>query len=428
MSINNHTVVWGGNQDGGLNLPFSLGTGTYTTNLTSGLSNYNDISIGAFHGLAKHKYGNWVTGWGANDVGQADVRSEFNYIDFDAATETSYLVDTLGRIHGHGMDLFSSGMNQPVALANIINWIYNQVNGSLPQSLTAYSRDWERVKGGTDYLLALRSGVLSGWGATGAGTRNPLSGAGLGDLAGSGYVVDFAAGYDHAVALISGGNIAVWGSDTESKLDLGRTIWSGIKVSSKAYHSLALGMANPSATQVDATGPDWQIHYTDTADPYTGLMVEYSRDNGVTWLGQTYYASGASSPVAVTAWPDDDFANWVRVTQMYHNSGTPPYVDYEGIFHSGEREDRVGSNFTFNSVAAVLDFLPDYRVHGWGGSSDVVSKIPSGVRNLHVIDIAAGYSSNMILTTVQTGETFAPLPQLGDEPTGQACVGLTFAS
>lgn len=263
---NSKLVIWGDNSYGQLTIPTgtSFPVSTNYLNLVSGLDGVTKISVGYSHIIANRRVNgqDFIYAWGSNENNESVVWGSdiFPYIDFDAGINTSYYVDNYGRIHGYGEDLIFS----PVFDSSdkiIINWAetVDFDPTTLRQPLSLYPRVFKQVKAGPRYVLAIDNlGRISGYGDN---TNPVISGSDFVNISNAGFVTGIAAGYSHALALYNNGLITGWGDNSYGQLNFDTGYLSGIKVSTKANHCLAMGIGNPIITNITRNSNIWTVSY-----------------------------------------------------------------------------------------------------------------------------------------------------------------------
>jgi alpha-tubulin suppressor-like RCC1 family protein len=192
--MDNFYAVWGSNENGQLEIPFKFPQTSVSTipnvsgnlNILKGSVGYNHAVVFAekFEGFTQ----NILTGWGNNDYGQitfseGDSYRSYFYTDCEAGIETTYLLDSEGRIHGFGKDLIDSEVANETGV--ILNWNLYYNDDIWPQGYLFYPNNFARLSAGSGYLLATTtSGKITGWGTksdiiTGQVTGNLRSGIAL---------------------------------------------------------------------------------------------------------------------------------------------------------------------------------------------------------------------------------------------------------
>jgi photosystem II stability/assembly factor-like uncharacterized protein len=303
-----YLTVWGSNSNGELNIPERLGQIVgLNSNLISGYRNVSKFYLGARHGIVskptnqnyfKPLYsGSTITGyeqiiipqnntWGDNTFFQLGINRRignvnFYYDKFDLGNDTTYAIDAqLGLIHGFGFDLIFSDLFD--ATGEIVNWTFADLNlnGIPPGNLALYPRGFKDVKAGDGYVLALNSvNKITGWGDSG----NPvISGRRYTGLNALGNIKQITAGQTHALVLFNNGLISGWGDNSLDQLNFDTgVLYSGVKISTKNNHNLALGFAPPTIINITGSGTTGVLNirnlgYLNKSKNITGLDIQYS--------------------------------------------------------------------------------------------------------------------------------------------------------
>lgn len=350
--MNNYLVSWGSNANNQLLVPFPSGLlGGTNSNLSSGGQNVRAISLGKNHGLAQfydQSIGTYITGWGNNNFNQYSIKNNFIYKNFEAGDETSYLVDTVGRIHVYGKE-FSD--NYRSYTGNLICWFIDTPWLPKPaQSLLLYPRNFEYVSAGSGYVLALNiSGKITGWGNSGHPVINSNK---LLEINNKGFVTGIAAGDEHALALFNDGSVTGWGNNSFGQLNFNNQFFfSGVKISTKGNYNLMMGLVPPIITgAASGTGiSNWLLKYTRTGSGITGVHVEYSLDRS-NWVNNVFSASSLNNnTISGNAFPSNNADYYIRMVE----------------FISGGRVQKTGSTTLFNPALQKFNIYNDYRVYTW---------------------------------------------------------------
>jgi hypothetical protein len=314
-----YLTVWGSNSNEELNIPERLGqTVGLNSNLISGYRNVSKFYLGYRHGIASKPSsqiyarplysGNIITGydqivipvntsWGDNTFFQLAINRTignltFYYDKFDLGNDTTYAIDAqLGLIHGFGFDLIFSDLFD--ATGQIVNWTFADLNlnGIPPGNLALYPRGYIDVKAGNGYVLALNSGnKITGWGNSG----NPvISGRRYTGLNPLGTIKQITAGQSHALVLFNNGLISGWGDNSLGQLNFDTGIlYSGVKISTKNNHNLALGFAPPTIINITGSGTTGvfnirNLGYLNKNKNISGLDIQYSL-NRKEWISHLF--------------------------------------------------------------------------------------------------------------------------------------------
>jgi photosystem II stability/assembly factor-like uncharacterized protein len=280
--MNNYLFTWGSNDNSRLNIPEPFGV--ITSGVVSGAFSTKNVYLGLRHGIIEKNNKTYV-GWGDNSFGQLDFNPLIEYTSPDLGMDTTYFIDTsLGAIHGYGHDLIFTDLLSYTG--QIVNWSHAKYfnNGNLAQqSIYSYPRGFSQVKSGPGYLIARKSnGTITGWGDS---TNPAISGVNWSQINNSGYIKDIAAGTKHVIILYSNGKIYGWGDNLLGQLDFDKKyLFSGVKISSKLDHNLAIGLRSPISTGILRNGNNWIITYTQTGENISGVLADISAD-GNNWTG-----------------------------------------------------------------------------------------------------------------------------------------------
>lgn len=315
--MNNFLISWGSNSNNQLLVPFPSGLLTgINYNLSSGGQNVQKISVGVNHGVAQFfdtQFGSYITGWGNNDYNQYSINNNFIYKNFEAGDDSTYLVDTVGRIHAYGKP-FSTNIDS--FTGSIISWFINfQWPATPAPPLLLYPRNFESISAGSGYLLALNiSGKITGWGNSGHPVINNSKFA---EINSKGFVTGISAGYGHALALFKDGSITGWGSGLATFDN--KVIFSGAKVSAKGNNNVIIGVVPPIVTGINTgTGlSNWVIRYTQTGKNITGVNIQYST-NQSEWFNNIYSGNliqNNQNIISGNSYPTSNANYFVRVIE-----------------------------------------------------------------------------------------------------------------
>jgi hypothetical protein len=342
-----YVATWGANDLNQLNLPFNR-SDLFFGNLITGFTGLTKLALGEYHSIGIYN-NSYLTGWGDNRYDQISFKllPDFHYYigaqSLDANQGTSYLVDKFGYIHGYGRDLLFGSIDT----GNIIDWNFylNIGLNPTPFAISKYPKDFSLVSAGSGFVLGLhRSGFITGWGNSGSSV---ISGQKYLDINSLGFVTGVSAGFDHALAMLSGGTVTGWGDNFLNQLNFDTSIFSGIKISTKANHNLVLGRPKPIITKIDKNNSNW--------------IVDFSGVN--------------ASPTAFVFQRSINKQNWVSINGSIVSNGK-----IQGNFFPNEDQDyfcrlieQKNSNFYTGSIANFNPYYfyfnpsKDSKLYNWGG-------------------------------------------------------------
>jgi hypothetical protein len=412
-----YVTLWGSNDNNQLNPPFKLPNSVNNLNLESGGFDSFKTSVGYNHTVSFLKPFNTtqyiITGGGDNSYGQISFADKnFYYIDCEAGIETTYLLDTDGRIHGFGKDLIFTNLFD--ATGFILNWdfYYADLN-KWPQGYLFYPKDFVKISAGSGYLLAIdKSGKITGWGDGYLDSFNVIDHSKFDQINTIGQVIDVSAGFNHALVLFSGGLISGWGDNSSGQLDFPDQIFnSGVKISTKANYNLALGFQSPLITGAngdsDAVFEVKNIGFFDQGSQVTGIHIQYSLDrkDWSSYVVDDNFDYKESSLLTGASLPTDDTNYYVRLVEFYDNL-----------------IQNTGSTSIYNPTQEKFDLWSDYRVFGWGTGDPTMAQIPIILNNQRVLDISAGYKTNIVLTDIPLSTGTPNLNQSPPPPPAQEVI------
>lgn len=342
-----YVATWGANDLNQLGLPFGR-SDIFYGNLISGSTGINKLALGEYHSIGIYNNG-YITGWGDNSYDQISFKliPDFNYYvgvkSIDANQGTSYLVDKFGHIHGYGNDLIFGNIDT----GNVINWNFYLYFGidPTPFTISKYPKNFSSVSAGSGYVLGLHSsGFITGWGDSG---NLSVSGEKYLDINNLGFVTGVSAGFNHALAMLSGGQVTGWGDNSLNQLHFDTSIFSGIKISTKANHNLVIGRPKPIITKISKNISNWDINFSGTNTNPTGLTFQRSI-NKQTWTDiSTSIIS--SEQIQGNFFPNDDQDYYCRIVEHKNDNL------YTGAIAS------------FNPYYFYFTPSQDSRVYNWGG-------------------------------------------------------------
>jgi hypothetical protein len=418
-----YVTLWGSNDNNQLDPPFKLLKSVNNLNLESGGFDSFKTSVGYNHTVSFLKPFNAaqyaLTGWGNNSYGQVSFGDKnFYYKDCEAGIETTYLLDIDGRIHGFGKDLIFTTLFD--ATGAILNWdfYYADLN-KWPQGYLFYPKDFVKISPGSGYLLAIdKSGKITGWGGGYTESFNVVNHSKFNQINTIGKVLDVSAGFNHALVLFSGGLISGWGDNSSGQLDFPDQIFnSGVKISTKANYNLALGFQSPLITGAngdsDAVFKVKNIGFFDQSSQVTGIHIQYSLDrkDWYSYVVDDDFEYKESSLLTGASLPTDDLNYYVRLVEFYDNL-----------------IQNTGSTSIYNPAQEKFDLWSDYRVFGWGTGDPNMAQIPNILNNQRILDISAGYKTNLVLTDIplSTGSPNLNPSSIPQEPVEVICDKLFF--
>jgi photosystem II stability/assembly factor-like uncharacterized protein len=123
-----------------------------------------------------------------------------------------------------------------------------------------------------------------------------------------------------------------------------------------------------------------------------------SENSGVSWdeinLSPFY---GVQPPVGIVAISSD--GRYQSMVHKFISAGIFVYTNCNfGLNPVSGTIENTGSASIYNPNKNIFDLWTDYRVFGWGGGNPNMAVIPERLKNERIIDIAAGYENNIILT------------------------------
>jgi photosystem II stability/assembly factor-like uncharacterized protein len=189
------------------------------------------------------------------------------------------------------------------------------------------------------------------------------------------------------VEMSKNGQIQIVGSANDGPLfisyDAGLT-WRGTtvfqnRVPNASWRNIAMSR---NGNYIIATNSNDKIFYSDNSGVYWSEIILTGRS-----VGPVAISSGGRYITAINA-PSTSFINTVAVNGNFGLSG----------FGNSFFIKNTGSSSIFNPSGNTFNVWTDYRVIGWGGGDSLVATIPDKLKNERIIDIAAGYNNNLILT------------------------------
>jgi len=341
-----YVATWGSNNLNQLNLPFEQ-SGIFYGNLTIGSTGVVKLALGEVHSIGIYNNG-YITGWGDNSYDQFSFQRlpNFDYYvgakSIDANQGTSYIVDKFGYIHGYGRDLIFGNINT----GNVINWNFYLDIGlnPTPFTISKYPKNFSAVSAGSGYVLGLHnSGFITGWGTGGVINYSTIN-----TINSLGFITGISAGFGHSLAMISGGKVTGWGDNSLNQLNFDTSIFSGIKISTKANHNLVLGRPKPIVTKISkANNNDWIIDFSGVGTSPTALTFQRSI-NKQTWINinGTIITTGR---ISGGFFANDDQDYFCRLIEQKNNN-----------FYTG-------SVASFNPYYFYFDPSKDSKLYNWGG-------------------------------------------------------------
>jgi alpha-tubulin suppressor-like RCC1 family protein len=350
-----YVATWGANDLKQLNLPFNR-SNLFDGNLITGFKDATQLALGEYHGIGIYN-NSYLTGWGDNRYDQFSFKllPDFHYYigarSLDANSNTSYVVDKFGHIHGYGGDLIFENIDT----GNVINWNFylNIGLNPTPFAISKYPKNFSAVSAGSGYVLGLHSsGFLTGWGNSGSSV---ISGKKYLNINNLGFVTGLSAGFDHALAMMSGGKVTGWGDNSLNQLNFDTSIFSGIKISTKANHNLVLGRPKPIITRVSKNNHNWTVDFSGVDTNPTSFVFERSINKQV-WvsINGSIISNGR---ISGDFFPNDDQDYFCRLIERKGNS-----------FYTG-------SVANFNPYYFYFSPSQDSKLYNWGGKISSLNKI-----------------------------------------------------
>ena len=481
-----YVATWGANDLKQLNLPFNRSS-LFDGNLITGFKNATQLALGEYHGIGIYN-NSYLTGWGDNRYDQFSFKllPDFHYYigarSLDANSNTSYIVDKFGHIHGYGGDLIFENIDT----GNVINWNFylNIGLNPTPFAISKYPKNFSAVSAGSGYVLGLHSsGFVTGWGnnaqsitgqitgflrtgnslifnqnidpgsyvtinlisltgtswtgfraiweqsqnnttfsnlnlynsgntytsglavidgglgqaiysgyldsdksflrvtLTGTGITSTESGSGdlgvlitgysginwdsdslkvinystINTINSLGFITGISAGFGHTLAMMSGGKVTGWGDNSLNQLNFDTSIFSGIKISTKANHNLVLGRPKPIITSVSKNNHNWTVDFSCVDTNPTSFVFERSINKQV-WvsINGSIISNGR---ISGDFFPNDDQDYFCRLIERKGNS-----------FYTG-------SVANFNPYYFYFSPSQDSKLYNWGGKISSLNKI-----------------------------------------------------
>lgn len=276
-------LAWGANEEGQQGNG-KVGTKVTTPTAVKGLSNVTAIAAGSEFALALLKNGT-VMAWGAGSEGQLGTGKHSNSLSPTAVKNlTNVTAISAGRefalarlSNGKVMSWGSNSAGQlgiPAELKSVGEGEFEEVEASssaVPVEVQGLSGASAVAAGGEHALALLAGGEVMSWGGNGSdqlgnGTEGGHSNtpAPVQGLSGA---IAISAGAHHSLALLSGGSVVAWGYNPDGQLGNGSNLNSPVPVavsgigqvagiSAGGSHSLAFGAPPPSVSSIGpAKGP-----------------------------------------------------------------------------------------------------------------------------------------------------------------------------
>ena len=350
-----YVATWGANDLKQLNLPFNR-SNLFDGNLITGFKDATQLALGEYHGIGIYD-NNYLTGWGDNRYDQISFKllPEFHYYigarSLDANSSTSYVVDKFGHIHGYGRDLIFENIDT----GNVISWNFylNIGLNPTPFAISKYPKNFSAVSAGSGYVLGLHSsGFITGWGNSGSSV---ISGKKYLNINNLGFITGLSAGFDHTLAMMSGGKVTGWGDNSLNQLNFDTSIFSGIKISTKANHNLVLGRPKPIITSVSKNNHNWTVDFSGVDTNPTSFVFERSLNKQI-WVSINGNII-SNGQISGAFFPNDDQDYFCRLIERKNNS-----------FYTG-------SVANFNPYYFYFSPSRDSKLYNWGGVIGSLNKI-----------------------------------------------------
>lgn len=282
--LSNGTVMaWGGNEEG------QLGSGAKGTKSTfivavKGLSNVTAIAAGGAYNLARLSNGT-VVAWGAGEEGQlgngkkaksanpVPVKGVVGATAIAAGREHALALLSNGTVMSWGSNVAHQlGMPTKYKVIKeeeetVLEEEEQPENNPTPEPVQALSGATAVAAGGEHSLALLGGGEVMAWGGNGDDQLGNGTQGGMSNLptavSGLSGATAISAGMQHSLALLSGGSVEAWGYNPDGQLGNGSNLNSPVpvaisglggvvKIAGGGSHSLSMGA--PAAT-VTGVGP-----------------------------------------------------------------------------------------------------------------------------------------------------------------------------
>jgi hypothetical protein len=342
-----YVATWGANDQKQLNLPFNR-SNLFFGNLITGFTGVTKIALGADHSIGIYN-NNYLTGWGDNGYDQISFKllQDFHYYigarSLDANVGTSYIVDKFGHIHGYGRDVLFGDIDT----GNVLNWNFYLSFGinPTPFAISKYPKNFSAVSAGSGYVLGLHSsGFITGWGNSG---NFAISGQKYLNINNLGFITGISAGSNHALAMISGGKVTGWGDNSLNQLNFDTSIFSGIKISTKANHNLVLGRPKPIVTKIVKNNNNWVVDFSGVNVNPTAFVFQRSV-NQQTWVSVNA-GIVSNGKISGNFFPNEDQDYFCRIIEQRNSNSY------------------TGSIANFNPYYFYFTPSQDSKLYNWGG-------------------------------------------------------------
>lgn len=262
--------------------------------------------------------------------------------------------------------------------------------------------------------------ILSGSGSVGAGGnpwvritgysginwQNPLKVidySGISQINSGNTFIDISAGYNHAIALISGsgGFITGWGDNSFGQLGFDRDYFSGAKVETKAGHSHAIGYKKPIITRMSGNNPI-SLFYDGTGRRVTGLQLQIEINANDSFL-QTVYPGNESTLSPDAYGKSIAINNTGNILVLGANANTVSGgLIFTGNFDKYDnfvfKQFITGSNSTVHGFGRSIDISSDGRVIVMGGPAYNIPSANYGAAVIYTGNINNGWVLKQFLT------------------------------
>jgi len=344
--------------------------------------NFSAVSAGSGYVLGLHSSG-FITGWGNNAqsiTGQTTgfLRTGVSLIFNRNLDSGSYVTINLISLTGTSWTGFRAIWQQSQNNTTFSNLnLYNSgntytsglavINGGLGQAIYSGYLDSDKsflritltgtgitsTESGSGDLGVLISGYSGiNWDSDSLKVINYST---INTINSLGFITGISAGFGHTLAMMSGGKVTGWGDNSLNQLNFDTSIFSGIKISTKANHNLVLGRPKPIITRVSKNNHNWTVDFSGVDINPTSFVFERSINKQV-WvsINGSIISNGR---ISGAFFPNDDQDYFCRLIERKGNS-----------FYTG-------SVANFNPYYFYFSPSQDSKLYNWGGKISSLNKI-----------------------------------------------------